>query len=207
MIPVVVTDVDKKRRRISLSHKMSFENPWPKLAVMYAVGTETQGTVSRLLERGLVISLEGVDGFVPLSQLGVDNLQSPRQSFEIDQELPLKVIEFDEDQKKIVLSVLEYLKGRDQAEVDDYLELHPIRPVTIGEIVADQDEEMESWGDDGSDAPAAAVVEEPAAVAAEADAPTEEAPVEVDEVAEEVAEEAAAPDDADEDEEKEEEKE
>ena len=91
------------------------------------------------------------------------------------------MIEFDEDQKKIVLSVLEYLKGRDQAEVDEYLELHPIRPVTIGEIVADQDEEMESWGDDGSNAPAAAVVE--------ADAPAEEeaAPAEAEEVTEEAA--------------------
>ncbi len=201
VIPVVVTDVDKKRRRISLSHKLSFENPWPKLAEMYAVGTETQGTVSRLLERGLVISLEGVDGFVPLSQLGIDNLQSPRQSFEIDQELPLKVIEFDQDQKKIVLSVLEYLKGRDQADVDEYLELHPVRPVTIGEVVADQDEEMESWGDDESDAPAATVAEEAAEVEAEADAPIEEAPVEADEVTEEVAEEAA-PDEVEDEEEK-----
>jgi len=168
VIPVVVTDVDKKRRRISLSHKLSFENPWPKLADMYAVGTETKGTVARLLERGLVISLEGVDGFVPLSQLGVEGLQSPRQGFEIDQELPLKVIEFDEEQKKVVLSVLEYLKSRDQAEVDEYQELHPIRPVTIAEVIADQDEEMESWGDAESAAAAAAGKAAAEALAAEA---------------------------------------
>ena len=183
LIPVVVTDVDKKRRRISLSHKLSFENPWPKLAEKYAVGTETQGSVSRLLERGLVVSLEGVDGFVPLSQLGIDNLQTPRQSFEIDQGLPLKVIEFDEGQKKIVLSVLEYLKGRDQAEVDSYLELHPIRPVTIGEVVADQDEEMESWGDDGSAPPPAPAAE--ADSEAEASADVEESGEEEEEEKEE----------------------
>ena len=82
------------------------------------------------------------------------------------------MIEFDADQKKIVLSVLEYLKGRDQAEVDSYLELHPIRPVTIGEVVADQDEEMESWGDDGSAPPPAPVAE---ALTSEAEASVEEA--------------------------------
>ena len=148
LIPVVVTEIDKKRRRISLSHKLAFENPWPRLSEQYAVGTETTGTVSRLLERGVVVCLEDeVDGFVPLSQLAIEELKSPRQSFEEGQELPLKVIEVDEEQKKIVLSVREYLKDKDQAEFNAYLESHPVKAVTIGEVVADQDEEMESWGD------------------------------------------------------------
>jgi small subunit ribosomal protein S1 len=147
-IPVIVTEIDKKRRRISLSHKMAFDNPWSQFGEQYAVGTETRGTISRILERGVVVSLEGdVDGFVPLSQLGISDLETPRQSFDVDQELPLKVIEFDEGQKKIVLSVIEYLRDKDQAEVDAYQESHPVQEVTIGEVVADQDEEMESWAD------------------------------------------------------------
>ena len=156
VISVIVTEIDKKRRRISLSHKLAFENPWPSLASEYAVGSETRGTISRLLERGVVITLaEDIDGFVPLSQLAIDDLQSPRQSFDEGQELPLKVIEFDEDQKKIVLSVRDYLKDKDQAEFEEYLASHPVEPVTIGEIVADQDDEMESWGDPIEDPPAA----------------------------------------------------
>jgi small subunit ribosomal protein S1 len=148
VIPVVVTEIDKKRRRISLSHKLAFANPWPMLSEKYAVGSETRGAISRLLERGVVITLEeDVDGFVPLSQLAIDDLQTPRQSFEAGHELPLKVIEFDEDQKKIVLSVRDYLKDKDQAEFEEYLESHPVKPVTIGEVIADQDDEMESWGD------------------------------------------------------------
>ena len=156
VISVIVTEIDKKRRRISLSHKLAFENPWPSLASEYAVGSETRGTISRLLERGVVITLaEDIDGFVPLSQLAIDDLQSPRQSFDEGQELPLKVIEFDEDQKKIVLSVRDYLKDKDQAEFEEYLASHPVEPVTIGEIVADQDDEMESWGEPVEDQPAA----------------------------------------------------
>ncbi len=165
VIPVVVTEIDKKRRRISLSHKVAFENPWSRLAEIYAVGTETKGSVTRILERGVVVSLEEeVDGFVPLSQLAIENLQTPRQSFEIDQEVPLKVIEVDEQQKKIVLSVREYLKDKDRAEHEAYLENHPIREVTIENLVEDQDDEMESWGD-----PTPEAGDEPAAVSTEED--------------------------------------
>ena len=110
VIPAVVTEIDKKRRRVSLSHKMAFENPWPALTEKYAVGSQTTGTISRLLERGVVVSLEGeLDGFV--------------------------------------LSVRDYLRDKDQAEFEDYLNAHPIKSVTIGDVVADQDDEMESWGD------------------------------------------------------------
>jgi len=150
IISVLVTDIDPKRRRISLSHKMAFENPWPQLAETYAVGTETKGRVSRLLERGVVVNLENdVDGFVPLSQLAIDDLENPRQSFDMEQEVPLKVVEFDEEQKKVVLSVIEYLRDKDQQEVDDYVAAHPIREVVEEpeeEEEADSDEEMESWG-------------------------------------------------------------
>ena len=148
VIQVVVTEIDVKRRRISLSHKMAFENPWPHFAEKYAVGTETRGVVSRILERGLVVSFDGdVDGFVPLSQLAVDGMQNPHQCFSEEQEIPLKVIEFDENQKKIVLSVRDYFRDKDQTEYEAYLEAHPIGDYTVDEAMADSDDEMESWGD------------------------------------------------------------
>ena len=157
-IPVTVTEIDIKRRRISLSHKMAFENPWPGFGEQYAVGTEVKGAISRILERGVVVSLiDEVDGFVPLSQLAIDGLKNPRQSFTDGQELPLKVIEFDQDQKKIVLSVREYFKDKDQADYEGYLADHPIKDVEpIEEVAADKDDEMESWGDahDGGARPA-----------------------------------------------------
>ena len=159
-IPVVVTEIDIKRRRISLSHKMAYENPWPQFTAQYAVGTEVMGRISRILERGVVVSLiDEVDGFVPLSQLAIDELKNPHQSFDEDQEIPLKVIEFDEEQKKIVLSVREFFKDKDQAAYETYLAAHPVTEVIIEETAADKDDEMESWGD-GFDngAPAAETV-------------------------------------------------
>ena len=119
----------------------------------------------------MVVGLDhDVDGFVPLSQLGIENLQTPRQCFEVDQELPLKVIEFDEEQKKIVLSVLGYLKDKDQSEVDAYLSRHPVKEVAIDDVADDQDEEMESWGDEGEPPGGAA---EPAADDGEAESSPE----------------------------------
>jgi small subunit ribosomal protein S1 len=185
VIPVVVTEIDKKRRRISLSHKLAFDNPWPQVAESYAVGSETKGTVSRLLERGLVVTLENdVDGFVPLSQLAIDDLKTPRQSFSLEQELSLKVIEFNEEQKKIVLSVREYLKDKDQEEFEAYLQSHPIQAVTIADVIDDEDEEMESWGDAHGNSPPARDDDAPAEEAADDvddDAPAEEAADDVDE--------------------------
>jgi small subunit ribosomal protein S1 len=180
VIPVVVTEIDKKRRRISLSHKVAFENPWSRLAEIYAVGTETKGSITRILERGVVVSLEEeVDGFVPLSQLAIDDLQTPRQSFEIEQKIPLKVIEVDEEQKKIVLSVREYLKDKDRAEYEVYLESHPIREVTVSDEEEDQDDEMESWGDPaaaaGEVSPAASTEEDDGAPPADVEAAAEDA--------------------------------
>jgi len=185
VIPVVVSEIDKKRRRISLSHKLAFDNPWPQVAESYAVGSETKGTISRLLERGLVVTLENdVDGFVPLSQLAIDNLKTPRQSFSLEQELSLKVIEFNEEQKKIVLSVREYLKDKDQEEFEAYLQSHPIQAVTIADVIDDEDEEMESWGDAHGNSPPARDDDAPAEEAADDvddDAPAEEAADDVDE--------------------------
>ena len=136
-LDIVVLNIDKERRRISLGHKQTIENPWAKLAVTYAVGNAVEGTISRILERGVVVDLEGhVEGFVPVSQLGIDDLQRPDEYFEEGDEMPLKVVEFDEDQKKIVLSVRERLRDADQDEIDAFHAAHPRR-----ESVEDKAEE------------------------------------------------------------------
>lgn len=142
-LDIVVLNIDKERRRISLGHKQTIENPWAKLAVTYAVGNAVEGTISRVLERGVVVDLEGhVEGFVPVSQLGIDDLQRPDEYFEEGDEMPLKVVEFDEDQKKIVLSVRERLRDADQDEIDAFHAAHPRREsaeVAVEEEVAEED--------------------------------------------------------------------
>ncbi len=153
-LDIVVLNIDKERRRISLGHKQTIENPWAKLAVTYAVGNAVEGTISRILERGVVVDLEGhVEGFVPVSQLGIDDLQRPDEYFEEGDGMPLKVVEFDEDQKKIVLSVRERLRDADQDEIDAFQAAHPrraeveaaeVEDAVVVEIEAEVEEAVEA---------------------------------------------------------------
>lgn len=158
-VDVVVLNIDKKRRRISLGHKQTKENPWSELAVQYAVGKTTEGRISRLLERGVVVDLEGdVEGFIPVSQLGLSDLQTPQTHFTEQDGLPLKVVEFDEEQRKIVLSVKEYLRDAEQAEIDAYIESHKPKPITVGEVVGDAADPEATAGYADSDSQADAEV-------------------------------------------------
>lgn len=142
-LDVIVLNIDKERRRISLGHKQTIENPWATLAVTYAVGNTVEGNISRILERGVVVDLEGyVEGFVPISQLGIDDLQRLDEYFEEGDEIPLKVVEFDEDQKKIVLSVRERLRDADQDEIDAFHAAHPRRE-SSEDKVEEAEEEVE----------------------------------------------------------------
>lgn len=135
IVEVVVLNIDKDRRRISLGYKQLTGDPWGKLASKYVPGTETTGTIVRLLDRGVVVELDDeVEGFVPASQLAKPGIRKPEEAFQTGDALPLTVIEFDEKQHRIVLSVREYFKGREREELEAYRAEHAPEPVTIGDV-------------------------------------------------------------------------
>ncbi len=124
---VVILGIDLDQRRISLGHKQVRDNPWDVYADTYRVGTETEGRVVRIIEKGLIVELpEGVDGFVPTSQLSFAPVKNIADYFRVDENIPLKCIEFDKEAKKIVLSAVEFLKGKNQSVIDTYNANHPV---------------------------------------------------------------------------------
>ena len=126
-IEVVVLSVDLEQRRISLGHKQLQENPWDELAEKYKVGTETEGRIVRILDKGVIVELpDGVDGFVPASQLSFAPIDNIGNYFRVDEIIPLEVIEFDKDARKIVLSAVEYLKDKDEEVINTYNANHPV---------------------------------------------------------------------------------
>jgi small subunit ribosomal protein S1 len=136
-LEVVVLSVDIDQRRISLGHKQVQENPWDVFVSQYKVGTDVEGKIVRIIEKGVIVEMPlGVDGFVPLSQLSHTPVKNIAESFKIGDSLPLKVIEFDKESKKIVLSALEYLRGKEQKLVDDYVTGHKLTPMTMKDIVS-----------------------------------------------------------------------
>ncbi len=104
-IDVVVLNVDKGNRRISLGYKQTKDNPWDEFEAAYGVHTKTNGRVLRMIDKGLIVELPSqVDGFVPLSHLAKPNLAKPADGYAVGDELELVVIEFNKDNKKIILS-------------------------------------------------------------------------------------------------------
>lgn len=136
-IDVIVLSVDIDQRRISLGHKQVQENPWDKFESEYKVGTDVESKIVRIIEKGLIVELPlGVDGFVPLSQLSHTPVKNINESFKIGDKLLLKVIEFEKESKKIVLSALEYLRGKEQKLVDEYVAQHKLTPMTMKDIIS-----------------------------------------------------------------------
>jgi small subunit ribosomal protein S1 len=135
-IDVVILGIDVDQRRISLGHKQIQDNPWEAFETTYKVGTPVEGKIVRIIEKGVIVELPlGVDGFVPLSQLSQTPVKNISESFHVDNVLPLQVIEFDKDNKKIVLSVIEFLRGKEQKIVDDYVSTHKLSPMTLKDMM------------------------------------------------------------------------
>ncbi len=135
-IDVAILSIDVDQRRISLGHKQLQDNPWEVFEQSYKAGTDVEGKIVRIIEKGVIVELPlGVDGFVPLSQLSQTPIRNIVEAFHVDDNLPLRVIEFEKESKKIVLSVIEYLRGKEQKVVDDYVASHRLTPMTLKDIV------------------------------------------------------------------------
>ena len=142
-IDVVILGIDTDQRRISLGHKQVQDNPWEQFATMYSVGTDADGKIVRLIEKGVIVELPaGVDGFVPASQLATKQVKNIPENFREGDTLPLRVIEFDKENKKIVCSVVEYLKGKDQEVVDAYLASHGLMNAPAAESLEVKPEDL-----------------------------------------------------------------
>jgi small subunit ribosomal protein S1 len=125
-VDVVVLKIDRSNRRISLGYKQLFDDPWPSYSMKYGIGAECVGAITRVLDRGVIVELGNeVEGFVATHELGIPDLARPADAFKEGDELPLKVVEFDQTQRKIVLSVDDYYRGKDRGDLQDFVQKHP----------------------------------------------------------------------------------
>lgn len=100
-IDVQVLEIDKENRRLSLGHKQLEENPWDVFETLFNVGSVHEGTIIEMLEKGAVVSLPyGVEGFATPKHLTKED----GSLAVLDEKLPFKVIEFNKDAKRIILS-------------------------------------------------------------------------------------------------------
>ncbi|HET7229848.1 MAG TPA: 30S ribosomal protein S1 [Longimicrobium sp.] len=171
-VEVVILAVDAENKRISLGLKQTQDDPWEHLATQFHAGQEINGRITRLQDKGVAVDLgDDVEGFVPVSQLGVTGLQNPADVFAEGDELEMRVTEVDAGNRRIVLEVTRVPKfeGGEPIFRNAGEAVEPEAPAAAPE----------------ADAPEASATD--AAPAAEASAPAEEAPA-----AEAPAEEAPA---------------
>jgi small subunit ribosomal protein S1 len=111
------------------------DNPWDTFEHDYSVGKITDGKVVRIIEKGIIAELPShVDGFVPTTQLSTSKIKNIANHFPIDSTIPLKVIEFDKESKKIVLSAIAALKEKSDAEIEQYINTYKLERVTVQNI-------------------------------------------------------------------------
>ncbi len=100
-IEVQVLEIDKENRRLSLGHKQLEENPWDVFETIFTVGSVHEGTIIEVVEKGAVIALPyGVEGFATPKHLA----KADGSRAQLDEKLEFKVLEFNKDSKRIILS-------------------------------------------------------------------------------------------------------
>ncbi len=136
IIEVVILGIDVANQRISLGHKQLFENPWDSLESKYRPGLETEVKIVKPIEKGIIVELpDVVDSFIPASQLSVAPVRNFSELFKPGDKVNAKVIEFDKGNKKIVLSVVEFFKDKDQEAIDAYISRFKLtRKFTLKEV-------------------------------------------------------------------------
>lgn len=107
-IKVYILDVDKEKRKLSLSLKKLMENPWNNVDVKYPVGSVVLGKVVRFASFGAFVELEpGVDALVHISQISHKRIDKPEDVLKVGQEVKAKILEVNRDDEKIALSIKE----------------------------------------------------------------------------------------------------
>ncbi len=100
-IEVVVLEIDKENRRLSLGHKQLEENPWDVFETLFTAGSVHEGTITEVVDKGALVALPyGVEGFVTPRHLTKEDGTTAK----VDEKLAFKVVEFSKSAKKIVLS-------------------------------------------------------------------------------------------------------
>lgn len=136
--PIKVLIKDIEGTKIALSLKFEDSNPWRDAAEKYAVGTEVTGKVARMTDFGAFVELEeGVDALLHVSQISKEHIEKPSDVLTVGQEVTAKIVDFNEDEKKISLSI-KALLAPEPAEAEEDAD---VVSVDIDKVIAEESEE------------------------------------------------------------------
>ncbi len=119
-IKVAVLRVDREARKVALGLKQLEPGPWDNIHEKYPVGTITTGKVVKLLDFGAIVELEaGIDGLVHISEAATHRVRSITEAVQLEQEVKVRVIDVNEERKRISLSIKEAAAQEVEEETED----------------------------------------------------------------------------------------
>ncbi|MBN2245457.1 MAG: 30S ribosomal protein S1 [Candidatus Aminicenantes bacterium] len=151
-VEVKVLSIDKTLHRIALGVKQLSRDPWESLDEKLPINTEIKAKIVKIISKGVLVDVNkdelSVEGFVPLSHLAIPGLRKVGMAFEVGEELPLKIIELDLENRRLILSVKAYFFAKDSAELKKFVDEHQQR-------ISDKEEKrksiQENLPDDGEE--------------------------------------------------------
>lgn len=124
----VILSIDRALHRIALGVKQLTNDPWESLNSQLPVNSEVKGKISKLIPKGVLVDViigeEVVEGFIPISHLALPKLENSEDAFHVGEELPLKVIELDMENRRLILSVKAFFFSRDPRLQEEYIAIH-----------------------------------------------------------------------------------
>jgi len=173
-VQVMVLDVDAENKRISLGLKQLLDDPWPAISERFAPGVETEGKVTRVQDKGVVVDLgDDIEGFVPGSHSAVENPDHLEMYFEAGDPVDLKVLESDASNRRIVLEVTSKPKKKAPKPKEEVEAAPEAEAEAAPEAEAEAAPEAEAEAAPEAEAEAAPETEAEAAPEAEAEAAPE----------------------------------
>ncbi len=124
-VTAVVLSIDKVMQRIALGLKQLEKDPWEEINENMPLNSEHKVKIVKIISKGAIVRTDsGVEGFIPSSHLGIPGLQEPKLAFDTNEELPVKVIELDKENRRLILSVKTFFFGREEKEVNEFVKDH-----------------------------------------------------------------------------------
>lgn len=127
-VEAIILSIDRAQHRIALGVKQLVPDPWESLNSQLPVNTEVKGKISKLIPKGLLVDVpmgnDIVEGFIPISHLALPKLEHSEDAFHVGEELPLKVIELDMENRRLILSVKAFFFSRDPKLQEEYIAIH-----------------------------------------------------------------------------------
>ena len=126
-VTAVVLSIDRVMQRIALGLKQLQDDPWEKIEERFPINSEHEIEVIKIITKGALVLADkdsGIEGFIPTSHLGIPGLEEPEFAFDPKEVIPVKVIEADKENRRLIFSVKTYFFGREEGEVNAFVQDH-----------------------------------------------------------------------------------